>query len=112
MRTNELKELQHEIALENIDRHFENMILSRDKDEKEKQVNFPPNSKKYQILLKCFNVTINEFNQMTERYSDCKILRTGKVIDFEGTQDAFDSLLDGLYKDESNFKVIDYITIK
>ena len=33
MRTNELKELQHEIALENIDRHFENMRLSRDKDE-------------------------------------------------------------------------------
>ena len=112
MRTDEFKELQHEIALENIDRYFENMKASKEKDAKLNEVTLPLNSKKYQILLKCFNVTINEFNQMTERYSDCKILRTGKVINFEGTQDAFDSLLDELYKDESNFKVIDYITIK
>ena len=61
---------------------------------------------KRSILLTRFNVTINTWNNITRRFSDSSILRSGRCIKFEGTEEAFDDLLDKLYEDESNFKVI------
>lgn len=34
--------------------------------------------------------------------------RKGSVIDFKGTEEEFERLLDELYRDESNAKVLDY----
>ncbi len=58
------------------------------------------------ILLARFNVSINTWESMTQRFSDSKIVRLGRCIKFEGTEEDFDKLTDKLYEDESNFKVI------
>lgn len=63
--------------------------------------------KKYSILLKIYNVTSNSWNDMTERYSDCKVLRQGKCISFEGTEEEFDKFYDELLDySQENLKVI------
>jgi len=61
---------------------------------------------KRSILLTVFSCTMNTWNDMTQRYSDSKILRKGMCITFEGKESDFDNLLDQLYADESNMKVI------
>ena len=58
------------------------------------------------ILLSRFSVSLNTWNEMTQRYSDSKIVRKGSSISFEGSENDFDKLHDRLLKDESNMKVI------
>jgi hypothetical protein len=62
--------------------------------------------KKYNILLSRFSISLNTWNTMTQRYSDCKIVRKGSCISFEGSDEDFDKLHDRLTKDESNMKII------
>tara|TARA_R110002051_G_C8478989_1_gene461330 strand:+ start:35 stop:247 length:213 start_codon:yes stop_codon:yes gene_type:complete len=61
---------------------------------------------KFIILLKSFSVTINTWNSITRRFSDSTIDRSGRCVQFEGTENSFNQLMDRLYADESNFKII------
>lgn len=61
---------------------------------------------KRKVLLKCFNYTQNDWDQTIRRFVESKIIRRGLIISFEGTEDQFNSLLDELYNNESNSKVI------
>jgi len=65
-----------------------------------------PQPFKYEISTRQFNWTVNTWNSFTERYSDCKVWNKGGLIRFEGTEEQLDALLDQLYLDESNGKVI------
>jgi hypothetical protein len=58
------------------------------------------------ILLASYNVTMNTWNKLTQRYSDSTIIRKGRCISFSGTEEEFEKLHDELLEDESNFKVI------
>ena len=60
----------------------------------------------YTILLAAYNVTVNTWNKLTQRYSDSTLIRQGRCIKFEGSQTDFDKLQDELQEDESNFKII------
>jgi len=62
--------------------------------------------KNYTILLASYNVTVNTWNKLTQRYSDSTLLRQGRCIKFVGSQAQFDKLQDELQEDESNFKII------
>ena len=61
---------------------------------------------KRSILLARFNVSINTWDKMTKRFSDCNIVRKGSCILFEGAEPDFDKLHDRLLVDESNMKII------
>ena len=65
-----------------------------------------PKIMKYDILLKVYNFTINQWSEITERYSNSTVVRKGRCISFEGTQQDFDSLYDQLNKDQSKCKII------
>jgi hypothetical protein len=65
-----------------------------------------PEIMKYDILLKVYGFTINQWDAMTERYSNSKVVRKGRCISFEGTQQDFDSLYDRLNRDQSKCKII------
>ncbi len=61
---------------------------------------------KRNILLARFGITLNTWNTFTERYSDSKIVRLGRCIQFEGSEEDFEKLHDKLLENESNTKVI------
>ena len=58
------------------------------------------------ILLARFNISLNTWNEFTERHSDSQIVRLGRSITFEGTAKDFDKLHDKLIANESNSKII------
>jgi hypothetical protein len=58
------------------------------------------------ILLASYNVTVNTWNNLTQRYSDSTLIRQGQCIKFVGSQTDFDKLHDELLEDESNYKII------
>lgn len=58
------------------------------------------------ILLASYNVTVNTWDKLTQRFSDSTLLRQGRCIKFSGTEIQFDKLQDELQEDESNFKII------
>jgi hypothetical protein len=61
---------------------------------------------KRSILLKSFTITNGTWNRLTQRFSDCELSKSGRCIQFEGTENAFNALLDRLHSNESNYKVI------
>jgi len=65
-----------------------------------------PEIVKYDILLAVYNFTLNQWDAMTERFSNSKAIRKGRCIQFAGTQKEFDSLYDQLNKDQSKCKII------
>ena len=58
------------------------------------------------ILLKSFSMSIGSWDKLTQRFSDCELIKSGRCINFKGTDRAFNELLDRLHSDESNYKVI------
>lgn len=58
------------------------------------------------ILLKRFGITQNVWSEFTERFTESKIIRLGRCIRFEGTQEDFDKLHDKLIANESHSKII------
>lgn len=65
-----------------------------------------PEPLKYEISTREYNWTVNTWNNFTERYSDCKVWNRNGIIRFEGTNEQLNALLDILYSNESNGKVI------
>jgi len=51
-------------------------------------------------------MSIGSWDKLTQRFSDCELIKSGRCINFKGTEDAFNELLDRLYSNESNYKVI------
>lgn len=65
-----------------------------------------PEPLRYEISTREYNWTVNTWNAFTERYSDCNVWNRNGIIRFEGTNEQLNALLDNLYSDESNGKVI------
>lgn len=58
------------------------------------------------VHLSNWNFSVNQWNHMTNRYSDSRMIRKGRCLMFEGSEADFDKLIDELHQDESNQKVI------
>ena len=68
--------------------------------------NAQPEIIRREIVMTHNNWTINTWDNFTQRYSNVKVWRRGRVIRFKGTQKEFNELHDELISDDSNGKVI------
>jgi len=86
-----------------------NYMESFDIDQERKAYEYAhaqPEIVKYDILLAVYGFTSNQWDAMTQRYSNSKVIRKGRCIQFVGTKAEFDSLYDQLNKDQSKCKII------
>jgi len=58
------------------------------------------------ILLTRFGISQRTWSEFLEKFDESKVIRLGRVIEFEGTEADFDKLHDKLIANESNSKII------